>query len=558
MRCIYIVWILFLKLVCCELEVRIADGILKGQVLQSRDGRTYYSYTGIPYARPPIGELRFKAPQPVEPWNGKLDASRESNKICIQNNVADSHEDCLYLNVFTPKVDKKFLPVMFWIHGGMFSRGRGGPGIHGPEYFMDKDVLLVTINYRLGVLGFLSTEDDVIPGNYGMKDQVMALRWVQKNIIHFNGDPSQVTIFGESTGGASTGFHMLSPMSKGLFHKVILQSGSPVCKWAVSPIGLPRKRAHAVALIAGCNFDTSEDILQCLRKLSADYIIDLQNRLYAWLSHPCIQFNPVVENCDSGQEAFLCHHPIYDFKQESFVPAIVGLNSAEGGLFVASLYNSTSLMYTEFQTYFNRILSIMLFYYQYTRPEDLDEIGERVLKEYFPSGRLDDNTHSNAVNMIGDGCFTHCIVDMAKKLSSPVYSYYYDYQNEFSYNKLFGSCQKSLGVTHADELNSLFKNSNLNPNDLNADDLKVSRLMVNIWYRFAISETPTIDGTDTGTAWPKFTYDEQFSVLHIDSAQPKIIQNPFDEKYKFWNQLPYNFRLNQTMSRKIADIKTEL
>jgi len=129
-------------------------------------------------------------------------------------------------------------------------------------------------------LGFLSTEDDVIPGNYGMKDQVMALRWVQKNIIHFNGDPSQVTIFGESAGGASTGFHMLSPMSKGLFHKAILQSGSPVCKWAVSPIGLPRKRAHAVALIAGCNFDTSEDILQCLRKLSADYIIDLQNRLH--------------------------------------------------------------------------------------------------------------------------------------------------------------------------------------------------------------------------------------------------------------------------------------
>jgi len=95
----------------------------------------------------------LKAPQPVEPWNGKLDASKESNKICIQNNVADSHEDCLYLNVFTPKVDKKFLPVMFWIHGGMFSRGRGGPGIHGPEYFMDKDVLLVSINYRLGVLG---------------------------------------------------------------------------------------------------------------------------------------------------------------------------------------------------------------------------------------------------------------------------------------------------------------------------------------------------------------------------------------------------------------------
>jgi len=90
--------------------------------------------------------------------------------------------------------------------------------------------------------------------------------------------------------------------------------------------------------------------------------------------------------------------------------------------------------------------------------------------------------------MISDGCFTHCVVDMIKKLSSPVYSYYYDYQNEFSYNKLFGPCEKSLGVTHADELNSLFKKSSLNSNDLNADDLKISRLMVNIWYRFVISE----------------------------------------------------------------------
>jgi len=98
----------------------------------------------------------LKAPEPVEPWNGILDASSESNKICIQKNVTDCHEDCLYLNVFTPKVDKKFLPVMFWIHGGMFSHGHGGPGKHGPEYFMDKDVLLVSINYRLGILGKLS------------------------------------------------------------------------------------------------------------------------------------------------------------------------------------------------------------------------------------------------------------------------------------------------------------------------------------------------------------------------------------------------------------------
>jgi len=128
--------------------------------------------------------------------------------------------------------------------------------------------------------GFLSTEDDVISGNYGMKDQVLALRWVQENIINFNGDPSQVTIFGGSAGGASTGLHMLSPMSKGLFHKAILQSGAPVCKWAVLPPGIARKRAHAVATISGCNFNTSEHILQCLRQVPAQYLIDFHTKLF--------------------------------------------------------------------------------------------------------------------------------------------------------------------------------------------------------------------------------------------------------------------------------------
>lgn len=113
-----------------------------------------------------------------------------------------------------------------------------------------------------------------------MKDQVLALRWVQENIGILNGNPDQVTIFGGSAGAASTGLHMLSPMSKGLFHKAILQSGSPTCMWAVAPTGLPRKRAHALSTIAGCHFDTSEDVLNCLRKLPAHYLMVLHTKLY--------------------------------------------------------------------------------------------------------------------------------------------------------------------------------------------------------------------------------------------------------------------------------------
>jgi len=113
-----------------------------------------------------------------------------------------------------------------------------------------------------------------------MKDQVQALRWVQDNIVQFHGDPNQVTIFGGSSGAASIGYHLLSPMSKGLFHKAILQSGAPVCKWAVNPTGLSRKRAHAVATVAGCMFDNSEDVLNCLRKLPARYLLNVHAKLY--------------------------------------------------------------------------------------------------------------------------------------------------------------------------------------------------------------------------------------------------------------------------------------
>lgn len=180
------------------------------------------------------------------------------------------------------------------------------------------------------------------------------------------------------------------------------------------------------------------------------------------------------------------------------------------------MYNNTSLIQPEVRTDFNRLISIMTSYNYYTEPENIDKIGEKVLKKYFPSGGIDDHSHINAVKvgtiinnkiktlnyfiiilhnrcmtvfqMFTDSCFTECVIDMAYKLSSPVYGYFYNYQNEFSYNKVFGSCERPLGVTHGDELNSIFKMNSLNPNDLNEKDLEVSKLVINIWYKFIESE----------------------------------------------------------------------
>lgn len=166
-------------------------------------------------------------------------------------------------------------PVMVWIHGGAFKWGSMSNDLYGPEFLVHENIVLVKLQYRLNVFGFLSLEDDDgrVSGNAGLKDQVMALKWVQKNIANFGGDPSKVTIFGESAGGASTHLLNLSPMAKGLFHRVISQSGCGLDPWVSSKV-IPRQ--HYFELI-GCNI--SEGILECLQKVPTAQLIKIQNEL---------------------------------------------------------------------------------------------------------------------------------------------------------------------------------------------------------------------------------------------------------------------------------------
>ncbi|CAA9998704.1 unnamed protein product [Nesidiocoris tenuis] len=198
-----------------EPEVTLKIGKLKGVVSRSYAGREFNAYLGIPFAKPPIGSLRFQDPVPLEPWSGTLDASKPGN-MCLQMQD-EGNEDCLYLNIYTPKIDStdgKGLDVLVAIHGGGFQNGFSH--MQEPDYLMDRDdLILVTFNYRLGILGFLSLGDEYLPGNYGLKDQVLALRWIKENIGSFGGDANKITLLGCSAGGASVHYHVLSPLSKG-------------------------------------------------------------------------------------------------------------------------------------------------------------------------------------------------------------------------------------------------------------------------------------------------------------------------------------------------------
>uniref|UniRef100_A0A4W4HCS0 Carboxylic ester hydrolase n=1 Tax=Electrophorus electricus TaxID=8005 RepID=A0A4W4HCS0_ELEEL len=229
-------------------------GALKGASSTANGKHTViYSYLGVPFAKPPVGPLRLAPPQPTEAWDGVRDATKQPyiclqdkqlyedmlEKFCMVMELPEVSEDCLYLNIYTPSKPGEFakLPVMFWIHGGGLFLGSASSD--GQVLAAYQNVVVVLIQYRLGLLGFFSTGDEHAPGNYGLLDQVAALQWVQENIHSFGGDPGSVTIFGESAGGVSVSLQILSPLSAGLYRYAIAESGTAAMEAIMTTNPLP-------------------------------------------------------------------------------------------------------------------------------------------------------------------------------------------------------------------------------------------------------------------------------------------------------------------------------
>lgn len=242
-----------------DLDVRTSAGTVRGQ-----EKAGVAVSLGLPFAAPPVGPLRFRSPQPVAPWSGVRDATRPGpgalqvltgGSAWIYENDGDPDEDCLYLNVWTPGLTGR-RPVMVWFHGGSFQTGHAAlPCFDGTRLVLDGDVVVVTCNYRLGGLGWLAHPDLADPetgtwANWGLQDQVAALRWVRGNIAAFGGDPGNVTIFGESAGGMTVGHIARNPANAGLYHKLIAQS--PARRFGnAAPPDLAAEYATAVAAALG-------------------------------------------------------------------------------------------------------------------------------------------------------------------------------------------------------------------------------------------------------------------------------------------------------------------
>lgn len=524
--------------------------MLRGTTMPTRHGRDIYAFLGIPYAAPPLGELRFKPPQPPAAWNGTRDATKNAG-ICTQRNIyvyqeeIVGEEDCLYLNVYTPCIhcieddpssdhDLKQLrreafggfPVLLWFHGGGWVAGAGHSDYYGPKFLMDFDVVLVTVNFRLGSLGFLSTEDLECPGNLGLKDQQQTLRWVHENIAFFNGDPNRVTIFGESAGGASVHYHMVSPLSEGLFHRAISQSGTFYNPWTLTSPGTARKKAMMVGEHLGCNFEDSKELIKCLQTKSAQEIIGTDRLFQKFGYCPMIPFRPVIEPKHEG--AFLIEDPLISVQngRSLDIPWMTGTTSQEGALKVAGIYGRGQV--DELENNFNNIAPISLFYNDRynTKGALQDEITATIRDFYFNSDPIDhsDDSRFKLINMYSDSWFNHgaheAVQSFIVNQTSPVFYYYFSYEGSVSFSTIFGDPTRDYGVVHADDLQYLFPvGEQLFPNTpLSENDHKMIDIMTSLWYNFANSGNPTPKITKTiPLKWKPVKTNYAPEYLHLNS-----------------------------------------
>lgn len=511
--------------------INLSDGPIQGAVAGSTLG-----YMNIPFAAPPTGELRWRPPQPVVPWEQVRDAS-EPGVICIQtseNPIQTTHtetsEDCLYLNVWTPDLTPaEPLPVMLWLHGG--GNLNGGAVEHSSEGGMmswdgqrfieaaSRPVVVVTANYRLGVLGFLAhpglTQEGEASGNYGLMDQQAALRWVRDNISTFGGDPANVTLFGESAGAEDTCLHLVAPESAGLFHRAILESApqaiSGLFRW-----DLDRGEAQGAAFadLVDCSGADDTEVVACLRGLPVEelYKIDETDTLPGGLLYDILPLSSPL-GFQAIIDGVVVPKLVADTiaaNQHAKVPVIVGTNEAEGVLFHHPLLGALPATdEDEFMAALKRRFG-----------DDADAVAA----EYPVS---DNDSYEDAlIEVTGDSLFVCPDRNLARALTGQggtVFEYNFTHTIEFvAYN--------ALGPTHGMELIPLWTQSNY----LTDSEKALGATMVDYWTRFAYTGDPN---GDDAPPWPRFeTETEPEIVLDVPIS---TVEGRKSDKCDFWASLEY-------------------
>jgi len=540
-------------------------GKLRGTIDVARDGKTsFFQFLGVPYAAPPVGELRFRPPAPPQAWEGVRYAGN-TGPSCLQRpyqvpGTILGKEDCLYLNVFSRSLDTEAKkPVIVWIHGGSFTWGSGS-AVKG-TYMMEEDVVLVVIQYRLGPFGWLTTEDKTSPGNYGLHDQLAALRWIQDNIEYFGGDPNLVTISGLSAGGASVNYLMLSPNSDGLFHRAISMSGSALCWWA----NIPNQGRTAVRLgeAMGCPVDNSEDLVECLRQKPAMEIMEAQETLWSWRNdkverEPMSIWSPRPD-LEAGNTAVLPipPHTAMEVGQIQPVPFLVGVAEYEGIWRAVSLISQDEAM-IDFMAKFGEVAPLALGLVDQVNEGQMKPLVNKV-KDYYLSAlheekNLEERLNkvvTGLINMFGDTMFNYPIDRMVKlqgnKAHTPVWMYQYNYKHNHSLanfdassgtGKITPPPLDALKLpTHGHELSMMFPQFIDIMGDLSEEETKQSKKFVKFIASFAKEGHPKQDEKYEFSQW-KPVANGQLTHFVFGKYSGTQIGLPFQHRMRWWNDLP--------------------
>ena len=488
-------------------QVKVDGGLLQGTI---EGGLTVFK--GIPFAAPPVGDLRWRAPEPAAKWEGVLEANKFApGPIQGGNPPAGKSEDCLYLNVWTPAKSKKDrIPVLVWIYGGGFGAGSTSEANYSGEKLAEKGVVLVSIAYRVGQLGFLAHPElskespHNVSGNYGLLDMIAGLQWIQKNIAAFGGDPNKVTIFGESAGGIAVSMLCASPLAKGLFHGAVSQSGGSFGPPRPTTFPGENLKRLADAERDGEAYLKSAGVTSIaeLRKIEADKLPAGRGLGMSW---------PIIDGWVIPDDQY----KLYEAGKYNDTPILVGYNSDEGASF--SREKSPEEFIAGVETRYGKF-------------------AEDLLKAYPVGEKSIPKTARDLSRDAAFGWHTWIWARLQSKTGkSKVYYYYFDQHPDYPAD----SPRAGFGSPHGQDVAYVFKHLNASNPQLTETDHAISEAMATYWTNFAKYGDPNGEGVPE---WPAFS-DANPVVMHFNQI-PKPGPVPSAEslevldKYFAWRRTP--------------------